>query len=85
MKKDPKPAHQIAEERKEAETLAAEILRLTSNIPKHVMDAPGVMAARLFKERMSKARTVALSPQRQLHRLRAAMQDVHHYYKTDGA
>lgn len=81
MKKDAKPLHVIQAERREAEELAATILRLTERIPKHVMDTPGVMFARQFKERMFKARQVASHSVLNLHKLRAAMSDVNHYYR----
>ena len=77
--------HVIAAERREAEELAARILKLTERIPQHVIDTPGVMAARKFKESMTQARTVAASKVMNLHKLRAAMSEVNHYYKPDGA
>ena len=82
MKKDPKSAAVVADERREANELAAEILRLTERIPQHVMNAPGVMAARMFKERITKARTVASATTKNLSKLRMAIQDVNHYYKA---
>lgn len=85
MKKDAKPAHVVAAERREAEELAARILKLTERIPQHVMDTPGIMFAKRFKEQMFKARQVASHSVLNLHKLRAAMQEVNHYYKTDGA
>jgi hypothetical protein len=81
MKKDPKPLHVIAAERREAEELAADILKLTERIPQHVMNAPGVMAARRFKESMSKARTVASAKTLNLAKLRLAMNEVKFYYR----
>lgn len=85
MKKEGKLPAQIAAERAEAKELAATILKLTERIPQHVMDTPGVMYARQFKESMSKARTVASAGTLSLHKLRTAMNDVNFYYRPDGA
>jgi hypothetical protein len=81
MKKDPKPMHVVASERAEAKHLAETILKLTERIPAHVINAPGIMAARRFKEQMAKARTVASASTLNLAKLRAAMSEVNFYYR----
>lgn len=85
MKKEAKLPGVIAAERAEAKELADKILKLTERIPQHVMDTPGVMYARQFKETMFKARTVASASSLSLPKLRNAMNDVNFYYRPDGA
>lgn len=83
MKKEGKNSAVVAAERKEAAELAADILRITATIPPHIVNTPGVMFSRDFKARMVKARLLASAMTKDLYKLRAAMQDVKHYYRTN--
>ncbi|MEJ7804370.1 MAG: hypothetical protein WKG03_00395 [Telluria sp.] len=80
MKKDAKLPSVVAAEKAEANALAENILRITERIPSSVINHPGVMYARDFKARMVKARLLSTATTKNLLKLRAAMQDVRHYY-----